>query len=190
MAIAAQRRETFEVPVGPLTCNDLDRLPDPEESGLRFELLDGDLLMTPSPVLRHQIAVTKLIVLLHNAIPPGWMVIAAPMDWKISDFTALQPDILIIEREIREGRYEGVPLLAVEVLSPSTRHRDIGSKRRAYEDGGLPHYWVVDPDEPSLTVFRLINGRLVEQMKVTGEAPYAAVEPVSARVAAADLIRP
>ena len=176
-----------EVPVGPLTYEDLAKLP--EESGLRYELIDGVLLLTPSPVKSHQFAVLNLAILLKAAAPPDSAVMVAPFDWLINDWRVFEPDVFVIPNPAgQEKRFEGVPLLAVEVLSPSTRHRDLGIKLRAYEDAGLPWYWVVDPDEPSLTVFRLSGGRLVEEAKVSGDEVYNAVGPFPVTVIPAELI--
>ena len=86
------------------------------------------------------------------------------------------------------ARLEGPPLLAIEVLSPSTRRIDLGSKRLAYEAAGLPAYWLVDPDVPSLTVLELDAGRYVERATVTGEEPFHATFPFSMTVVPARLL--
>jgi Uma2 family endonuclease len=78
--------------------------------------------------------------------------------------------------------------LAVEILSPSTRYRDLGLKRRAYEDAGLPWYWIVDPKKPRLTVLRLIDGRFVEHAVVTGDEEYVTTEPVAVTVVPSALV--
>jgi Uma2 family endonuclease len=189
MAIVAPRRQSVVVPVGPLTFDDLRRLPD--ESGLRYELIDGVLLMTPSPANFHQIAVGNLYALLREATPPGWTVMLAPFDWRIGRATVLQPDLFVIEHpEGPADHYEGVPLLAVEVLSPSTRQRDLGLKRLAYGEAGLETYWVVDPGVPSLTVFGLRSRRLIQVARVTGDEDYEATRPFPVQVVPAELIRP
>jgi len=188
MAIAALR-QTVEVPVGPLTYEDLRELPD--ESGLRFELLDGVLLMTPSPVRRHQIAALNLATLLKAAAPPNTAVMIAPYDWFVTDGRVFQPDVFVVPDSGRdETRYEGVPLLAVEVLSPSTRARDLGIKRLAYAEAGLAYYWVVDPDTPSLTAFHLVNGRLTEYARSAGDERFETVAPFRAVVVPTELIAP
>jgi len=69
---------------------------------------------------------------------------------------------------------ERVPLLVVEVHSPSTRLADLGTKRLAYESAGVPSYWMVDPAGPTLTVLSLRDGRYVEEANVTGDQPYEA----------------
>ena len=71
-----------------------------------------------------------------------------------------------------------MPLLAVEVLSPSTRHQDLALKREVYAAGGVASYWVCDPDEPSVTVLELVDGAYTQARAVGAEcigvtAPYA-----------------
>ncbi len=69
-------------------------------------------------------------------------------------------------------------MLALEVLSPSTRHIDLGLKRARYETAGSPSFWVFDPEEPALTIWELVQGRYVERGRVRGDeacdvtAPY------------------
>ncbi|MFN2607157.1 MAG: Uma2 family endonuclease [Acidimicrobiales bacterium] len=75
------------------------------------------------------------------------------------------------------------PLLVVEVLSPSTRRHDLGSKRLAYAGYGVAAYWVVDPEPPvTLVAFGLQGGAYVELARVTGEAPYQASVPFAVTV--------
>jgi Uma2 family endonuclease len=135
------------------TEDDLAAMPD---DGNRYELVDGALIVTPSPVTQHQIAVGELHLLLRAGCPPDLRVMLAPLDVRISATTVLQPDLLVAAKEsFAEKNLPETPLLAVEVLSPSTRHIDLGLKRSRYEAAGCPSYWVVDPDTPSITVWEL-----------------------------------
>jgi len=160
----------------PLTRDDLAAMPD---DGHRYEIVDGALLVTPSPGSRHQAAITELIVLLHGAAKSGLVVVPAPFDYIVTANTVLQPDLLVANRaDVRErGLEQGTPLLVVEVLSPSTRLSDLGTKRLAYQAAGVPAYWVVDPEEPSLTVFLLEAGTYAETATVTGETSFHADFP-------------
>ncbi len=80
----------------------------------------------------------------------------APYDYVISPGTVLEPDLLVVRAEQLAGeKLTTTPLLVVEVLSPSTRRTDLGSKRLAYQDAGVPAYWILDPVVPALTVHRL-----------------------------------
>ena len=170
----------------PLTEDDLAAMP---ADGHRYELLDGVLLVTPAPSLRHQTCVGSLLVLLHAARRPGQHVFVAPLDVRLSHLTVLEPDVLVARQaDLTADRLEGAPLLAVEVLSPSTRRLDLGSKRLAYEAAGVPSYWLVDPDGPSLTVLELEDGRYVERATVAGDEPFHATVPFAVTVVPARLL--
>lgn len=170
----------------PLTADDLAAMPS---DGHRYELLDGTLLVSPSPNLRHQACVTSLLVLLHSAKLPGQQVFVAPTDVRLSDVTVLQPDVLVARKaDLTAARIEGPPLLVVEVLSASTRRIDMGSKRLAYEAAGVPAYWMVDPEAPSVSVLELDAGHYVERATVAGDAPFHATFPFAVTVVAARLL--
>lgn len=172
----------------PLTEDDLAKLP---EDGLRYELVDGELLVSASPVRLHQRVSMNLSLLLSTAAPPGCEVLAGPFDWRVNRFNVFVPDLMVMRIEdVSDKRLEGVPLLAVEILSPSTRQRDLHLKRRAYESASLDWYWVVDPDEPSLTVFRLEDGRFVEEAHAYGDETYHCTEPLEVAITPADLVKP
>lgn len=172
----------------PVTVDERDALP---EDGLRYELIDGEILVSPSPTGPHQRVVRNLTLLLTPGLPPGYEVLTAPFDWYVDPFTVFVPDLLVLRHEDADARrLERPPLLAVEVLSPSTRRRDLGLKRRAYEAAGLPLYWVVDAEEPRLLVLRLRDGRLVEESTVTGDESYECVDPLVATVVPGALIKP
>jgi len=146
------------------TVEDLEQLPD---DGLQYELVDGVLLVSPAPVVKHQIAVGEIYALLRAAGPEHLLALFAPVDWQPDGRTSLQPDVLVIRKENLGARNVTGPLtLAVEVLSPSTRRKDLVLKRSKYEDAGVSSYWVVDPDEPSVQALDLVDGRF----QVVGEA--------------------
>ena len=170
----------------PLTDDDLAAMPD---DGHRYELVDGALLVTPAPDVRHQVCVAALFMLLHAARDSTHRVLFAPVDVRLSATTILQPDLLVARKsDFTEARLEAAPLLAVEVLSGSTRRIDVGTKRLVFEEAGVPAYWLVDPDGPSLTVLHLEDGRYVERAVVTADAPYQAEFPFPVTVVPARLI--
>jgi Uma2 family endonuclease len=163
-----------------LTEDDLAAMPD---DGHRYELLDGTLLVTPAPNVDHQRCVGALLALLRDARQSGHTVLHAPLDVRLSRTTVLEPDVLVARTvDLTPARLEGPPLLAVEVLSPSTRHIDLGTKRLAYEAAGVPAYWLVDPDGPSLTVLELDAGRYVERATVAGNEAFHATVPFAVTV--------
>ncbi len=136
-----------------------DHLADRPDDGHRYELVDGALLVTPAPGFRHQTCVLALGMLLRSARGDGHQVVIAPFDVRLSASTVLQPDVLVARTDdLTEARLEGAPVLAVEVLSGSTRLTDLGTKRLVFEEAGVPAYWLVDPDVPSLTVLHLEDG--------------------------------
>ena len=169
-----------------LTVDDLERLPD---DGHRYELVDGTLIVTPAPATAHQRCVVRLVVLLAAAAGPDLEVLVAPYDWVVGPATLFQPDVLVARRaDLGPKRLERPPVLAVEVLSPSTRRVDVATKRLAYADAGVPHYWLVDPDGPSLTALRLGGGSYVEEASVAGAEGWTAGSPVPVTVVPAALV--
>ena len=104
--------------------------------------------------------------------------------------TVLQPDIVVARSaDFGEDNLQRTPLLVVEVLSVSTRRIDLGTKRLVFEGAGVPSYWLVDPDEPSLTALELEEGVYREAARVTGEQPYIASTPFPVRIVPTDLVR-
>ncbi|MFQ5705478.1 MAG: Uma2 family endonuclease [Gemmatimonadales bacterium] len=122
------------------------------EDGNRYETVHGELLVTPSPRLWHQDIVTRLSAALVNYIEahPVGRVFSSPADISWGPDILVQPDILIADlEEARTLDWKNVRtlLLAVEVLSPSTARYDRFTKRRLYQEVGIPCYWIVDPHE-------------------------------------------
>lgn len=137
----------------------------PEEPGKRFECVDGELLVSPSPQLAHQSALGFLLVQLHayTRTHACGAVFMAPTDLELDPFTLVQPDLLVLplvhgRRPIEEHEI-GRPLLLVEVLSPSTARFDRVVKRARYQREGV-EYWIVD-----------LDARLVERWTPEAERP-------------------
>jgi Uma2 family endonuclease len=168
------------------TVDDLDALPD---DGLQYELLDGLLLVTPAPIVVHQRALTRLLVQLVGMCPPELEVFPAPLDWRPDRRTSLQPDVLVARKdELGIKNLTGPLVLAVEVLSPSTRRKDLVLKRSKYEDAGVESYWVVDPEVPSITAWDLVDGRYVDAGAASGEQPLHLQRPFPVDLTPADLV--
>lgn len=164
----------------PLTRSDLDGMPD---DGHRYELLDGVLIVSPSPRALHQRVVANLLVLLREAAPVGMEVFTAPLDVVLADDTVLQPDVLVTPRvDLRMHALPPLPLLAVEVLSPSTRAIDLLLKRSRLERAGVLSYWVVDPDVPQLRAWDLQGQEYVEVGDVSGGEPFVARAPYAVTI--------
>ena len=151
----------------PLTYDDLADLP---EDGHRYELIDGVLIVSPSPQLPHQDMVGNLYLLLRAACPAELKVVLAPFDVVLADDTVLIPDLIVVSRaQVTRKNLPGPPLLAVEVLSPSTRRIDTLLKRDRLQAAGAPSYWLVDPLSVSITVLELDEGRYREVAHVVGD---------------------
>ena len=127
----------------------------------RWELLDGELVMAPSPNMSHQRVATDLVTLLNAFVQESGLgsVYAAPADVVLSDTSVVQPDLLFVSREreqiITRANIQGAPDLAVEIRSPSTDERDRTVKRKLYAEHGVKEYWLVDPDAMTVTVLLL-----------------------------------
>ncbi len=139
--------------MGTLTYADYAALPD---DGHRYELIDGELVMTPSPGSVHQWVVFKLARILADHVETHrlGLVMISPLDVILSERNVPQPDIIYLDRE-RESLLErhaiaGAPTLAVEVLSPSRPALDRVTKRKLYREHGIPHYWIADPERRTL----------------------------------------
>ena len=165
---------------GPMTRAELDALPD---DGRRHELIDGVLVVTPAPLVRHQAAVMGLIRLLDAACPQGLRLLTAPVDVALGEDTVVQPDLLVADREqFTERDLPGAPLLAIEVLSPSTRLIDLNLKKARYEAAGCPSYWVFDPDRVELTAWELVGDGYGEPTVVVGDEVFRALQPFAVEV--------
>jgi Uma2 family endonuclease len=162
------------------TVADLAQTPD---DGLRYELVDGVLLVSPAPSNRHQIVVGELHVLLRAACPADARVMLAPTDYQPTERRSLQPDLLVALRsDVGDEPISAPLLLAVEVLSPSTRSVDLLLKSGVYAESGVAAYWVVDPAVPSVRAWRLVDGRYVEAGAAEGDEALTLDEPFPVRV--------
>jgi Uma2 family endonuclease len=128
------------------------------EDGNRYETVHGELLVTPAPRLWHQAVVRRLLVVLDAYLEEYHVgeVLSSPADISWSPDTLVQPDVFVADlREVRSLEWSKVQtiLLAIEVLSPSTARYDRFTKRRLYQEVGIPLYWIVDPDEKSVEVW-------------------------------------
>lgn len=152
---AKQGRYTYE-----------DYLKLPEEPCYRYEILEGFLVKEPSPSIHHQRVCRKLVAQLltfFNKFEPEGELFFAPLDVTLTFSNVVQPDILFVSasrREImREERIDGPCDLVVEIMSPTNRKKDRLQKMEIYRKAGIPHYWIVDPEENTLEAFGLKDGR-------------------------------
>lgn len=155
MALSADpgaRRYTFA---------DLATFPDDH---LRREIIDGELIVTPSPIPRHQLAVLHIAVRLFNhRRDHGGQVYPAPLDVFFADDNVVEPDVLFVRADhlarVGDKYVQGPPDLVVEVSSPSTRRLELVRKRELYERYEVPEYWYVDLEAERVEVYLLTEGR-------------------------------
>ncbi|NLG20351.1 MAG: Uma2 family endonuclease [Actinomycetales bacterium] len=167
---------------------------DQRPDGARYELLDGEIVVTPSPAPIHQHVVRRLMHLLDAVVPDDSALLTAPMDVVLTGAadSLVQPDLLLSAWEDPETKttFSTPPALIVEILSPSTWRRDLGPKRDLYAAAGVEHYWVVAPDTPSVTIYRLgDDGAYREETHLTGDQRWSTTVPVEVTLCPADLVR-
>ncbi len=120
------------------------------EDGRRHELIDGVHYVT-MPNVTHQVLCGRLFLALGNFLAARSHLgrVFFPLDVVLSDYDVIAPDLLVVvpdqDRILTEMNVQGAPALAIEVLSPSTRRRDEGVKRRLLDEKGAREYWLVDP---------------------------------------------
>lgn len=172
---------------GPYTLDYLDAAPD---DGRQHEIIDGGLVVTPSPAGIQQRAVVRLITQLNIACPAGFEVLVAPFDYRPTSKRSVQPDVLVCSPDENDSKHARKPLaLAVEILSPSTKMLDLLLKRGVYEQAGVPSYWILDPEQETLTVLELVDGLYVERDVVAGEKVFEATLPFPVQIVPAELLR-
>lgn len=158
------------------TVADLALLPD---DGLQYQLVDGMLLVSPAPSVTHQRCQKALFRLLDPHVPENAELFFAPVDYQPTSRRSLQPDLLVISRADRGERSLTLPLLlAVEVVSPSSRSIDLVLKRELYEQAGVAHYWAADPERRTVLVWSLVDGRYGEPQVCGDGSPLVVSGPL------------
>ena len=151
---------THDIRPGKWTSETLWQLPD---DGNRYEIIEGELFVSPAPNWGHQDSLGGLHLILRPWVDQRRIgkVFFAPFDVILSPKTVVQPDLVYIDREslknLRNG-LEGPPTLAVEFLSPSTARVDRVKKLNAFARHGVPYYWLVDHRAQTLEAYRLVDG--------------------------------
>ncbi len=127
----------------------------------QYELIDGELLTTPSPVPNHQRISRKLEFILEKFVTENNLgeIFDAPCDVYLDDENVIQPDILFISLDrlaiIGEKNIQGAPDLAVEIISENSAYKDMVQKKRLYARFGVKEYWVVIPDCEEIEIYIL-----------------------------------
>lgn len=154
------------------------------EDGKQYEVIDGELFMTPAPKPKHQEIVLRIAEELSRFVRQSdWgKVFIAPIDVLLEPHTVLQPDVLFIRKErlaiVKEEVIEGAPDLVAEVLSPSTFYKDLRKKMWAYSEFGVQEYWIVDPETRSIESYTRRDQKLQLAQKFSpGESFESALLP-------------
>ncbi len=130
-------------------------------SDKRYELLEGELFMVPSPSYYHQKVLRELFRFLDSYVRGKELgeVCLSPLDVVLSNENLLQPDIFFISKEnmsiIKEDSIRGAPDLVIEILSPSSGYREREVKKKIYAKYGVKEYWLVDTKKKRVEVFAL-----------------------------------
>lgn len=130
------------------------------EDHRRHEIVDGELIVTPTPRINHQAVAADLLALLRALARRHDLGEAVgPITVRLRDDLVLEPDIAFVRTERLEiadpeGDVRGAPDLVVEVLSPGTGAYDRGLKRKRYLESGVGEVWIVDVDERRVEVWR------------------------------------
>jgi Uma2 family endonuclease len=143
--------------------------------GKRYELVRGEVHVTPAPATRHQAIVQNLAMSLGPHVIKNNLgeVYTAPLDVRLNRDTALQPDVIFISNAragiILENWIEGAPDLAVEVSSPRTATYDRATKLPLYAESGVSEYWLIDSQAKIVEVFKLQGKKYYVDTTLAGD---------------------
>jgi Uma2 family endonuclease len=146
---------TVQAPM--LTVQDYRSLP---ETGPRYQLIEGDLYMSPAPNRYHQDISRNLELILGNYLKsnPIGKIYDAPFDVVLDPYDVFQPDILFVSDQrksiLTEAGAEGAPDFIVEILSPKTARLDLEAKRKVYLRHGVRELWIIDPEQHIIVIYR------------------------------------
>ena len=133
--------------------------------GAPFQLINYDLIMSPSPLLAHQLILGEFYHLLKAYLKEKddrGLVVLPPMDIRFDDGNVYQPDLIYIKAEriaeIAKDRIEGAPDMVVEILSPSNAYYDLRLKKDIYEKYGVTEYIIIDPIAQNADLYVLKDG--------------------------------
>ena len=141
----------------PLTAHDYREMPDGPPY---FQLIEGEIYMSPSPNWFHQEILTNLAEIFLHYLRKKRIgkIYFAPLDTFLTDLNVYQPDVVFVSNRrksiLKEDGVDGAPDFVVEILSPRTAKYDRGAKRDIYARTGVGEFWIIDPELKSIQVFR------------------------------------
>lgn len=136
------------------------------EENPNLQLINGDLIMSPSPSLFHQQILKNLFTVIDSlAKKSGDRAYFAPLDVFLDDNNVPQPDLVYVKQEntnkLSKRGIEGAPDLVVEIISPSSSYIDRYDKKALYQKHQIKEFWIIDPGNLTLEVFQLVNNAFV-----------------------------
>jgi len=149
-----------------MTYQEFRQLEFDDQDPFLYELLNGELVRKSAPNPRHQLILKKLFAKMDNYVTEKNLgqALFAPVDVFLDDYNAPQPDIVFVKQErmyiidLDEGIF-GFPDMVVEIMSPNSVKRDRFEKKELYERFAVPEYWIVDPQNATVEIYRLQNNR-------------------------------
>jgi len=164
-----------------LTYEDYLELPD---DGKQYELIEGELVLNPTPITRHQWIVGNIYHAIRDYLDDHDIgkAFMAPLDVVLAGDVALQPDVMVILRGrfpiIAKKNIQGAPNIVVEVLSEGTRKWDETVKRKLYERFGVDEYWIVDPVIDVVKIYRRSGTSFVRAKEIDTESGGEITSPL------------
>jgi Uma2 family endonuclease len=187
MSVVTARKWSRPEP-GEWTVDDLAHLPD---DGMRYELFDGVLVVSPSPFVPHQRAARALFRILDRVCPPDLEVFFAPFDFQPTRKRSFQPDLLVVHStDLREDTaLNSAPVLSVEILSKSSKSLDRVFKREMYARCGVDNYWIFDPKVPEFVALAREGECYVEIARTKGDERIVVDRPYRVEICPADIAK-
>jgi Uma2 family endonuclease len=189
MSVVTARNE-FGKPAHPApgewTVDDLAQLPD---DGRRYELFDGELVVSPAPFPLHQWSVAAFYRLLFEACPTELIVLFSPIDFQPTKKRSFEPDLLVARRADVQPKavLTAPPLLTVEVISRSSRKIDRERKWEMYATSGVDNYWIFDPEEPDFVAYRRDGQKYIEVGAAKDTERFAVERPFPVEICPAEI---
>jgi Uma2 family endonuclease len=182
--VAEEESMAVALEVRKWTLAEVHRLPD---DGNKYELVRGELFVTPPPSVSHEEIAARLSALLTPYVErEGLGQVHHPRAVVRYEGSEVEPDLLVRARHARPTGSDRdwnsalTPILVVEILSPYTRRRDRAEKKSLYMEAGVGEYWIVDPEERTITVVSTAGEKTVRD--VMQWAPAAAASALGVRV--------
>ena len=155
----------------PYTVDDLASIPD---DGRRYEVIGGELVVSPAPSTKHQRVSFRLSRILGDYLERvgSGEAFAAPIDVFLGTHDIVQPDLVVVLKQhadrVTDAGIEGAPVIVIEITSPSSQRMDRIRKSATYATFGVPEYWIVDPDTETTLVQALVDGRYLPSEDYAG----------------------